>query len=101
MTATSLRALKVALSNISSKPKPEPDPPYVPGQRIPSSGIYQVWHESHRKPHEVTMVQGAFFPFCRVCGNGVRFVRLRIADRLREDYDFSYAFRAAGARAAG
>jgi hypothetical protein len=35
------------------------------------------------------MVQGEFFPSCRACGEQVRFIPLRTADRLHEDYDFS------------
>jgi hypothetical protein len=62
--------------------------PYAPGERVPYSGIYRAQHVSHRSTHEVTVVQGGFFPWCRVCGAELRFVPVRIADRLHEDYDF-------------
>lgn len=62
--------------------------PYAPGERVPYSGIYQARHASHRATHEVTVVQGGFFPWCRVCGSELRFIPVRVADRLHEDYDF-------------
>ena len=62
--------------------------PYSPGERVLYSGIYQARHASHRAEHEVTVVQGGFFPWCRVCGSELRFIPVRIADRLHEDYDF-------------
>jgi hypothetical protein len=62
--------------------------PYAPGERVPYSGVYQARHVSHRTTHDVTVVQGGFFPWCRVCGSELRFVPVRIADRLHEDYDF-------------
>jgi hypothetical protein len=65
--------------------------PYPPGQRIPYSGIYRVQHYLHRPAHEVTMIEGDFFPQCRTCEQQVRFVPVCTADRLREDYDFYVA----------
>jgi hypothetical protein len=64
-------------------------PPYAVGLRIPFSGIYEVRHENHRRPHEITLLQGQFFPACRTCGKQVTFVPVHLADRLREDYDFN------------
>jgi hypothetical protein len=85
----------VARGQIGAKLWNEPVSPYSPGQRIPFSGIYRARHDSHRDTHEMTMVQGAFFPACRVCGRQVQFIPLHTADRLREDYDFNYRVAAA------
>jgi hypothetical protein len=63
--------------------------PYGSGQRIPYSGVYRVQHHEHRPSHLVTVVQGEFFPACRVCGLQVRFTAVHTADLVREDYDFS------------
>lgn len=47
---------------------------YGTGQAIPKSGIYTVFHEQHRLPHEVTLLEGETFPRCAKCGNLVEFV---------------------------
>jgi len=65
--------------------------PYGSGQRIPYSGVYRVQHYQHRPSHLVTVVQGEFFPACRVCGLQVMFTAVHTADLVREDYDFSVA----------
>jgi hypothetical protein len=46
---------------------------YTPGEKAPISGIYQVLHHLHRKPHEVTLRAGETFPVCKSCANEVRF----------------------------
>jgi len=63
---------------------------YVPGDRVPVSGIYQIKHRRHRLPHEATLLQGEFFPNCRYCRGEVRFKLLRSAERVEEDLDFSH-----------
>ena len=65
--------------------------PYGSGQRIPYSGVYRAQHHQHRPSHLVTVVQGEFFPACRVCGLQVSFTAVHTADLVREDYDFSVA----------
>jgi two-component system, chemotaxis family, chemotaxis protein CheY len=47
---------------------------YSTGQAIPRSGIYTVFHEQHRLPHEVTLLEGEVFPHCAKCGDLVEFV---------------------------
>jgi two-component system, chemotaxis family, chemotaxis protein CheY len=47
---------------------------YSTGQAIPKSGIYTVFHEKHRLPHEVTLIEGETFPRCAKCGDLVEFV---------------------------
>lgn len=84
----------MALTTIGSRQWGDSVHPYLSGQRIPYSGIYCVRHGSHRSAHDVTMVQGGFFPACRACGHQVRFFPVLTADRLREDYDFSHRFAA-------
>jgi len=56
---------------------------YIPGDRVPHSGIYRVHHDSHRLMHEATLLGGKFFPLCRQCGKDVRFELLkRVDERL-------------------
>lgn len=47
---------------------------YITGQAILESGIYTVFHEQHRLPHEVTLLEGETFPRCAKCGDLVEFV---------------------------
>ena len=47
------------------------------GQVVPHSGIYQVSHNEHRLPHEVTLLRANAFPPCSKCGNNVVFRLLR------------------------
>ena len=56
---------------------------FVPGDIVPSSGVYRVEHNSHRLMHEATLLAETRFPLCKQCKNKVRFHLIRpIADRL-------------------
>ena len=46
---------------------------YRPGELVVKSGVYRVFHDSHRLMHQVTLEEGARFPACRRCGGAVRF----------------------------
>jgi hypothetical protein len=47
------------------------------------SGIYRVFHDSHRLMHEAALRTGDIFPCCRQCGNEARFELARtMADQL-------------------
>lgn len=37
------------------------------------TGIYRVYHRSHRLMHEATLLAGSIFPCCKQCGPEVRF----------------------------
>ena len=43
------------------------------GAVVPSSGVYQVFHQSHRVSHEVTLIKDETFPPCNKCGDKVHF----------------------------
>jgi hypothetical protein len=58
---------------------------YLSGQKVPASGIYQVRHEKHRLPHEVTLLRDQKFPSCEQCGTEFKVVRLiESLDQVRE-----------------
>jgi hypothetical protein len=57
---------------------------YLSGQKVPSSGIYQVRHKKHRLPHQVTLLRDQQFPPCARCGNAVQFKVIRLVDALDE-----------------
>jgi hypothetical protein len=49
------------------------------GDKILESGIYRVYHENHRLPHEVTLLRDQLFPKCSKCENAVHFELVRSA----------------------
>lgn len=63
-------------------------PRFRTGERIPYSGIYRVFHEGHRLPHEVTLIDGETFPRCLKCDYAVEFELLQTAPDLRNDGGF-------------
>jgi hypothetical protein len=59
---------------------------YHPGDRVPTSGIYDVLHDNnHVEHHQVTCIKGYEFPPCRGCGEKVAFRLAKAALHLSED----------------
>ena len=52
---------------------------FLPGERVPQSGIYRVLHNSHRLMHESALRAEEIFPCCKHCGRHVRFELIRAA----------------------
>jgi hypothetical protein len=50
---------------------------FRPGELVPHSGIYRVYHEAHRLMHEAALLVHEPFPCCRQCGITVRFELIR------------------------
>ena len=44
-----------------------------PGSRVTVTGIYRVYHKSHRLMHEAALLAGSVFPCCKQCGRAVKF----------------------------
>lgn len=66
----------------------------TPGQPCKRSGIYRVTHLGHRFSHDVVVTAGSNFPFCKICGDRVRFDEVAIPKRagvtdIETDEDFS------------
>lgn len=58
--------------------KEEPDGPrYKPGQPVPRTGIYRIYHHRHRLMHEATLIGQTRFPSCKKCRKSVRFQLMR------------------------
>jgi len=70
------------------KDQPIPSPYFRPLEQIPESGIYRVFHGSHRVAHDVTLIRGEQFPECEHCGTIVHFELLRMIPSLDQDSDF-------------
>jgi hypothetical protein len=57
---------------------------YKPGDEVPTSGIYQVVHDTvHNEEHEVTAVVGEPFPPCNHCGQHPRFRLVHAAHHIQ------------------
>jgi hypothetical protein len=50
---------------------------FIPGDSVPTSGVYRVQHASHRLMHEATLLANTLFPRCKQCRNAVRFELVR------------------------
>jgi hypothetical protein len=48
---------------------------YTPGELVPETGVYWVYHYAHRISHPAQLQRGGYFPECRECGMRVRFER--------------------------
>lgn len=67
-----------SLSLVNSRPEKKDEPTnFRTGQKIPHSGVYRVIHQSHRVPHEVTLLYGQDFPRCAKCQDTVIFELVR------------------------
>ena len=60
---------------------------YCPGESAPTTGIYDVVHEGHRRPHVAILLAGEIFPACRTCKDAVRFTLARQANHVAGDAD--------------
>jgi len=63
------------------------DDVFKPGEKVPTSGIYDVIHDKldgddHAHPHQVTAITGTVFPPCRGCKGSVRFRLHQAAEHL-------------------
>ena len=47
------------------------------GDVVPVSGIYRVYHNSHRLMHTATLLAGTLFPTCKRCKAAVQFELVR------------------------
>jgi hypothetical protein len=59
--------------------KPLPLNRLSPGSKVPTSGVYRVFHHKHRAPHDVILIQSETFPACSKCAAAVRFQLLKAA----------------------
>ena len=50
---------------------------HKPGEVVPRTGIYKVYHDQHRLMHEAALLENTFFPCCRKCRGAVRYVLAR------------------------
>ena len=58
-----------------------------PGELVIQSGIYEICHQDEPRV-KVLLVRNSIFPFCRRCGEQVRYKLLQAAPHISEDPDF-------------
>ncbi len=62
-----------------------------PGEIVEQSGVYEICHaDEPRTP--VLLLKNTFFPYCRQCGNLVRYKLIQAAPHISEDPDLSEDF---------
>jgi hypothetical protein len=57
---------------------------FHPGMKVERSGIYEVFHATHRVTHEVTLLQGQDFPMCSRCKEKVSFELLKAVPSMNQ-----------------
>ena len=50
---------------------------HKPGDVVPQTGLYKIYHDQHRLMHKAAFLESSLFPCCRKCGAAVRFVLAR------------------------
>jgi hypothetical protein len=59
----------------------------TPGELVEHSGIYEICH--HDEPRStVILTRNTIFPYCRLCGERVRYKILELVPHISEDPDF-------------
>jgi hypothetical protein len=59
----------------------------TPGELVQYSGIYEICH--HDEPRStVILTRNTIFPYCRICGEQVRYRILELVPHISEDPDF-------------
>lgn len=59
-----------------------------PGESVEQSGIYEICHSDEPRT-SLLLLRNSYFPFCRRCGDSVRFKLLQPAPHISEDPDFT------------
>jgi hypothetical protein len=60
----------------------------LPGAFVEQSGIYEICHSDEPRA-TLLLLRNSFFPYCRKCGETVRFRLVQSAPHISEDPDFS------------
>ncbi len=58
-----------------------------PGELIQHSGVYEICHEDETRA-TVILMRDTVFPYCRQCGDRVRYKLVQAAPHISEDQDF-------------
>jgi hypothetical protein len=58
-----------------------------PGELVQHSGVYEICHEDETRA-TVILMRNTVFPYCRQCGDRVRYKLVQVAPHISEDQDF-------------
>ena len=58
-----------------------------PGTLVSESGLYEICHKGESRS-TVILIKNTVFPYCRDCGEDVRFRLIKAAPHISEDPDF-------------
>ena len=89
----SLEHAKVQKENINLNKFEQSDCLISPGEIVTRSGIYEICHSDEPRV-TVMLTVNTIFPFCRRCGELVRYKLLHAAPHISEDEDFQEDFSA-------
>jgi hypothetical protein len=64
------------------------DCPFAAGEVISQSGLYEICHHDEPRSRVMLTING-IFPFCRRCGEKVRYKMLQAVPHISEDPDFN------------
>lgn len=59
----------------------------APGELVQQSGIYEICHQDEPRA-SVILMRNTIFPYCRRCGERVRYKILELIPHISEDPDF-------------
>lgn len=59
----------------------------APGELVEHSGIYEICHQDEPRA-SVILMRNTIFPYCRRCGESVRYKVLELIPHISEDPDF-------------
>jgi hypothetical protein len=78
------------MENIATESKDfsQSDCPYSAGELILQSGLYEICHYDEPRAKTVLVMNGVF-PFCRRCGENVRYKLIQAVPHISEDPDFN------------
>jgi hypothetical protein len=62
-----------------------------PGEVVKESGVYEICHSDEPRI-SVLLLRNTFFPYCKQCGENVRYKLIQAAPHISEDPDFLEEF---------
>src|SRR5579859_3632482 len=62
-----------------------------PGQAVSASGLYEICHSDEPR-RKALLLRNTVFPYCRRCGEAVRYKLVQSAPHISEDSDFIEVF---------
>jgi hypothetical protein len=78
-------------TRVKSNGLDQTDCPFSAGDTVHNSGLYEICHYDEPRT-TVVLVANSVFPYCRKCGERVRYKLLEAVPHISEDPDFNEFF---------